>query len=274
MRDAGKATDRHRKRWTTRARRGVIVVATLAVALAACGDDDDTSADTSSTETSVTASSSSSSSSTDTSDPGSTSSSGTAGTSTTLPGEPYDGFAAEGDVLVVMGVAHNDVLNIRAAPGTDQEIVATAAPTADDLVATGEARMLPNSIWYEVTADGITGWASTAFLAFLGSTDDVTSAFLDGGPLPETETMVEMGELVAAGFAIDDPPSKVVQTVAPSVGDLGEVTYDVVGQADDAVGGLRLHVFATPSESSEGFVLKSIEATTFCTRGVSDGACV
>ncbi len=194
--------------------------------------------------------------------------------SPTLPGEPFDGFPNSGDHLGVMGVAHDDVLNIRAAPGTDQKVVAKAAPTLDNAVATGRARMLQRSIWYEVSVDGVIGWANSKFLTFVGSTDDVTSAFLNGAPRPETETMVEMGELVAAGFASDDPPSRIVQSVAASVGDLGDVTYDVIGFGDDSVAGVRLHIFAAPSESGEGFVLTAIEATEFCGRGSDGTICV
>jgi len=58
------------------------------------------------------------------------------------------------------------------------------------------------------------------------------------------------------------------------VGDLGDTTYDVIGLGDDAQLGWRLHVFGTPSESGEGFFLKSIERTLLCGRGVSDGFCV
>lgn len=196
-----------------------------------------------------------------------------ASTEPTMPGEPFDGFVAEGDVVGVMGVAHDDVLNVREGPGTDQSIVARAAPTAVDVVATGQARSLPSSIWYEVTVDGSTGWASAAFLAFIGATDDATAEFLDGQPLPEAETMVGLADLVAAGFASQDPPSLIVQSVAPTVGDLGEITYDVVGLGDDAVGGYRLHIFATPTDSGDSFVLKSIERTYFCTRGATGGLC-
>lgn len=174
---------------------------------------------------------------------------------------------------MVVGVAHDDVLNIRAAPGNDQSIVVTAEPTATDVIATGEARELTRSLWYEVTADGTTGWASISFLAFEGGTDDATAEFLDGGAIPEVETMVDLGELVVAGFASEEPASAVTQTVSPVVGDLGEITYDVIGLGDDAVAGYRLHIFAAPGESGESFVLKSIERTTFCSRGLDGELC-
>jgi hypothetical protein len=62
-------------------------------------------------------------------------------------------------------------------------------------------------------------------------------------------------------------------TVEPAVGDLGEVTYDVIGLGDDAVFGFRLHVFGQPGAGGD-FSLKSVERTILCGRGVSDGLCV
>lgn len=260
----------------TRRALAVLGMSAIVILGAGCGDDDPESADPTSSETSestasttaTSATASSTSTSTSTSDPASTS------TETTMPGVPFEGFVSDGDVLSVVGVAHDDVLNIREAPGTDQSVVATAAPSADDVVATGEARELPQSIWYEVSASGETGWANIRFLAFAGGTDDATNEFLDGAALPITDTMVELGELVAAHFASEEPESLVVQSVAPTVGDLGEITYDVIGIGDDAVAGYRLHVFGTPSDSGDGFGLKSIERTTYCFRGLDGELCV
>jgi hypothetical protein len=273
-----------RRRWRALAA-AIVATALLALLATGCGDDDDsgatTASDTSGTtdgdgtsttdgdDTSTTAGDSTSTSTT--AGGGTTTAGG--GSATTLPGEPWDGFADEGDVLAVVGVRYDDVLNIRSGPATSYDIVATAGPTADDLVATGQARMAPGSIWYEVEVDGTTGWANISFLAFLGDTDDATAEFVGGGTLPEAETMVDLGELVAGGFASEAPASRVTQTVAPSVGDLGEITYDVVGLGDDALAGYRLHVFATPNEGGEGFGLRSIERTALCSRGTSGGLC-
>lgn len=69
------------------------------------------------------------------------------------------------------------------------------------------------------------------------------------------------------------PPSRIVQSVAPTVGDLGEVTYDIIGLGDDSIAWYRLHVFGTPGDGGESFVLASIERTTFCARGLSRGFC-
>ncbi len=268
------------------AMRGLLVSAAMLLVVAGCSDDEpsadlpaigsdaDGDGDASSTTetstadatTTTTAADDSTSQTTETTEASTT-------TESTLRGEPFDAFPDDGDVMAVVGVASDDELNIRAGPGTSEAIVATAAPTADDLVATGEGRLLESSIWYEVEVDGQTGWANIAFLAFLGGTDDATAEFLAGGDLPEAETMAELGDVVTAAFASEDPPSSIVQVVAPTVGDLAEVTYDVVGIGDDAVLGYRLHIFAVPEESGESFTLTSIERTTLCGRGLSGEAC-
>lgn len=199
-------------------------------------------------------------------------------TTTELPGEVFDLGPREGMVLGVVAVRHDDVLNVRAAPGTDQDIVAELDPLEDQVVALGNARALPNSIWFEVEVEGTTGWASSAFLGSIGATDDITSVVVDElGEIPVAETMEDLGLIVAETQASAEPESRIRMSVAPSVGDLGEVTYDVIGIGDDAILGFRLHVFGAPTEGGEGFSLMSVESTLICHahRGAAaDGGCV
>jgi hypothetical protein len=194
-----------------------------------------------------------------------------------LAGVPYDGPPVQGRAatLAVVGVAHDDVLNVRAGPGTDQPVVGTLEPLATDVAATGRARRLPASIWLEVELGEGTGWSSSRYLAFLGPTDDVTSQVVAAvGGLPSAETLVELATDVATVRASVDPASRIVISDGPSVGDLGEVTVDVVGLGDDSLFAERLVVFATPDESGEGFTVKAIEGTWFCGRGPAlDGEC-
>jgi hypothetical protein len=209
-----------------------------------------------------------------------TTTSTTAATTTTseddLPGEPIDFGPRAGDEVAVVGVAHDDVLNVRAAPGTDSDVIAELAPTATGLIGTGRARSLPESIWFEVEVEGVTGWVSSAFIGYLGLTDDATAEVIETlGETPGAETMLDLGLIVAEAMGSDEPPSRIVMSVAPSVGDLGEVTYDVVGFGDDALGGVRLHVFGDPAEGGESFVLSNVERTFICSRGVTDdGFCL
>lgn len=191
-----------------------------------------------------------------------------------LAGEPIEFFFSDGDSLAVVGVAADDVLNVRSGPGVQAGVVATLDPLAD-VRATGSARQLSESIWAEVGAGGTTGWANVAYLAYLGATNDVTAEVTDqlGAPV-SAETMEQLGRTVAQTRASTEPPSTITVVDGPAVGDLGEITVDVVGLGDDAVLGARLHVFGQPAEGGEGFGLRSVEQTDLCRRGVSDELCL
>lgn len=259
------------------AMRRALILGLLTVALiaAGCGDDDaETSTDTSAPSETETESDTTTASETETE--GSTSTTA-APTPAELPGERMDIFPYEGAELTVVAVEADDVLNVRAAPGVEFEIVTSLDPLADGIVPTGHNRQLDDgSIWAEVEADGETGWANTAFLAHPGAVDDVTSALWpDVADRPSAETMVQLGEAVAAQVAGDgEPAPDVVVVDGPTVGDLGEITVDVVGFPDDSVLGQRLHVFAEPDPGGESFTVRTVESTTLCRRGVSDGLCV
>jgi hypothetical protein len=195
-----------------------------------------------------------------------------------LTGEPFDLAPAPEVFLAVVGVAFDDALNVRAAPGIDQAILAELDPLTADFVASGRARQLPNSIWFEgTTTNGVVGWVSSRFTAQAGLTDDRTSFVVaEFGEIPVADTMEELGTLVADVMASDDPASSIVMSGAPTVADLGEVTYDVVGLSDDSVWGLRLHVFGQPMDSGAGFSLEAVESTAMCVpvRGVTpEGIC-
>ncbi len=192
-------------------------------------------------------------------------------------GEPADFGPAAGATLVVVGIQDDATLPLRSSPGADQPVAASLGPLDHDLVATGRARQVNSSRWFEVKAAGVTGWADSAFLGYLGATNDATARIVGklGGP-PAAASMLELGRIVAmADASTERPVSRVTVTVAPTTqGGLGEVTYDVVGFPDDSVLGERLHVIGT---SGDTFTLKTVEATTLCRRGVSDDsrrACV
>jgi hypothetical protein len=196
-------------------------------------------------------------------------------TTTTGPaGDPVDFGPREGDSVAVIGVAHDDVLNLRSGPGADQDILAEIPNTYDGLVALGNTRDLGDSFWIEVDYDGTTGWVHFSYIGYLGVTTDETAAVIaELGEGPYAETMLDIGAIVASTFASDDEPeSEIVLSVAPTVGDLGEVTYDVIGIGDDAVRGFRVHVFGQPDD--ETFGLMAVEVTVLCGRGVTgDGLC-
>lgn len=248
-----------------------MAVAFALLAVGACGgDDDDAGAGTTEDATTTTAEAT-------TTTQGTTTTGDTGGaTSTTtpgdLPGEPIEIYPYEGDLLAVVGVAADDTLNVRTAPGTDAEVAFELEPLATDVEATGHNRSLEGEgVWAEVTDGDRRGWANVAFLAFAGATEDVTSEI---GDPPAAETMVEIGEAVAAVRAADAPDPQVTVVDGPTVGDLGEITVDVLGYADDAQRGERLAVFAEPNPDGETFTTHTVEATALCARGVTaDGLC-
>ena len=217
-----------------------------------------------------------------------------------LPGEPFEYGPNAGAALFVVGVPYGDILNVRHLPAGD--IVATLDPVnlaggrspfvivrdaggntlaepdlSAAVTATGLARQLPTTVWYQHQAAGVTGWSSAAYLAQLGATDDVTSQVLSalGGTVTDN-TMAGLARRVADVMTSEEPPSRVAVSSAPVTGDLGEITVDVLGLPDDAVRGFRLHIFAHQDSDSDPFTLRTVERTTICDsrRGVSeDGLC-
>lgn len=261
--------------------RKLSILALIAVGVVACGAEEPaettlaptTTAETTSTTTSVPPTSTVEETTTPTSTTTSTSTTAPT-TTTTLAGEEIEFGPAEGDVIGVIGVAHDDVLNLRSGPGVDYDVVGEIPPLADDVTALGETRDIGQALWIAVEHDGADGWVNFQYTAHLGVTDDETSAVIDEmGERPTADTMEQLGEMVAESMASEEPPSDLVMVAAPEVGDLGEVTFDVVGLGDDAVAGLRVHVFGEPID--EGFSLRSVEVTTLCGRGVTDdGLCL
>lgn len=194
-----------------------------------------------------------------------------------LPGEPWDLYVpAEGETIAVVGVAYDDILEVHEAPGELTPLTGTLAPTSIDVESLGQGRQLPASIWWLVRQGDVEGWVGSRFVSRLGVVNDITSQVVQSiGSIPAAETMLDLGMLVAEQRASTEPPSRIVVSVAPTVGDLGEITIDVVGLGDDAVEGERLHIFGQPTEGGEGFSLMAVEATGMCSRGVTDdGLCL
>jgi hypothetical protein len=257
----------------------------LVLFTAACGGDAGTTTSTSEAASSTTevasptttpqATSTTQAPTTPTTTQSSTTTTAPASTTTTLAGQPIDFGPAAGDVLMVIGVRYDDVLNLRSAPGAGQPILDGIPPTFTDLTALGHTRQLPSSFWIEVDYEGTVGWVHRGFVGYEGDVTDGTAVIgAELGETPVEPTMTALGELVAEVHAPDEESgTSIVQVTQVSMGDLAEVTYDVVGLADDAVRGVRLHIFA--EEVSGGFALKSVEVTAICDRGVdTDGACV
>lgn len=246
----------------------------LALIAMACGSTAEPTTTTSTLPTTTTTTTIPAATTTTSSIPATTSTTEAGTTTTTLPGEPVDYGPVEGDVIAVIGVAYDDVLNLRELPGPTQQIIGEIPPTYEDLLALGETRNLPGAFWIKVNYQGTVGWVHMSYIGYIGPTGDSTSFVVNElGEYPTADDMTTLGRIVADVFASpSDPESLVVVVVAESIGDLGEVTYDVVGIGDDAIRGLRLHVFG--EAVTDGFSLKSVEVTDLCGRGISpEGLC-
>ncbi|MEP7764771.1 hypothetical protein [Sanguibacter sp. 25GB23B1] len=191
-----------------------------------------------------------------------------------LPGDAWDSGPTAGDELSVVGVAADDVLNVRTGPGVGFPVVEELEPLGS-AEATGRGRLVDGGVWVEVTGAEATGWAYVRYLAYLGDVTDVTSELRGLGALPSGTDLADLARAVAdlrsAGASGEVRP-QVVVVDGPHLGDLGEVTVDVTGMADDSVLGVRLHVFAQPEGST--FFVRTVEQTVLCARGVDAGLCV
>ena len=174
-------------------------------------------------------------------------------------------------VLSVVGIGHDSTLNVREEPGG--EIVTRLDADATGIVPTGTTQVLTDVLWYEVHAAGVIGWVSGDYVTPLGGTVDATAEVVARlGQTPSAENLAALGRAVAAVVAAEEPESRVRISGEPTVGELSEVTMDVVGQPDDSVRGFRLRIFAT-RDSDGTFVLRNVESTVMCyiERGVSAG---
>lgn len=251
----------------------MVALLVLTVAAVGCGSDDDAGDDTTTTTEATTGSSSTSGSSTTTTTDGSTTTAAPTDTipEADLPGERIDIYPYADAPLTVVAVAADDVLNLRAGPGTEYGVLLTLAPEAGGFVALGHNRTVGESFWVLVQVDGRAGWVNGTFVAIPGATTDITAALPGdlGG-----ETLVDLAEAVAAARAGDAPDPRTAIVAGPTVGDVGEITIDVIGYADDAQKGERLHIVATEATSGEAFVLRTVESTALCARGVTaEGLC-
>ncbi|GGC56736.1 hypothetical protein GCM10011410_06500 [Hoyosella rhizosphaerae] len=192
-----------------------------------------------------------------------------------LPGEPSFFGPEEGAELAIVGVDHEGSAPLFARPGADS--LAEIDPLATGLIATGVNRTLDDgSTWFGIvdpSDDSREGWIAAQELAYLGSTDDVTSEVIADIGRIEGNDITEIGESVADVYTSEEPPSRVVQTAPGTTGDLHEVTFDVIGLGDDSVLGYRLVVFGM--EEAGTLALRTVERTVLCARGVTnDGLCV
>ena len=230
------------------------------------------------------------------------------GSGTELPGEPSEFGPSAGVGLSVVGVAHDSALNLRDVPsgrviarldnvmdGVRDPAVYVRQPGSDDIiatvdlqsgiVATGNTRQLPTTIWHELRVGDLLGWSSGTYLAPLGAARDATEQVKEAlGEATTAETLTELGLQVSALYASSgEVQSRTTISSRPGVFEaLGDVTLDVLGLPDDAVRGYRINITAD-SEAEDWtqgdggpFTLRSVTVTPICDshRGVSEeGLC-
>ena len=128
-----------------------------------------------------------------------------------------------------MSIAHYDVLRLRAAPGEEKDVLATMESTQIGLIGQGQTRSVTGAFWILVDLSGTLGWVNMRDVAV----------------------------------------PRIVVVVDETVGDLREVTLDLIGLGDDALRGYRVHVLGEPVDG--GFSLRNVEVTNLCARGVAEG---
>ena len=225
-----------------------------------------------------------------------------------LPGESYEFGPPAGAGLAVVGVAHDSALNVRDVPNgeivarldnvmdgvRDPAVYARQADSDDiiatvdlqsGIVATGNTRKLPTTIWHELRVGDLLGWASGSYLAPLGADRDATAEVVEAlGGTPTADTLSDLGLQVSALFAsTGEVQSQTTVSSRPGVFEaVGDITLDVLGLPDDAVRGYRVNITADAGEDwtqddPGPFTLRSVTVTPICDshRGVSEeGLCL
>lgn len=207
----------------------------------------------------------------------STNSTTTEPTTVTIPpsGQPIDG-PPRGSIWSVVGVAHDDVLNLRSGPGVSHPVAATLAPITPNVIATGVARSQEASVWWGVQVESIDGWVNAAYLAVEGTTEDATSSIVSQlGSVPAGDTIADLGAIVIDARAPSSAVTVVVDAPVPGDELIGEMTIDVFVPHDDSVRGERLHVFGQRLGTSSDWSLYAVESTSLCWRDADAmGLCV
>ena len=221
-----------------------------------------------------------------------------AATADALEGDAIGFGPAAGDRLVVAGVESDDVLNVRDEPmgtivamleiirgETDERLwvlrpdSSVAAYLEDDaVVATGRARSLGRSTWYEITVGGYTGWASAAYLAYPAAIEDVTDEVTQAtGAIPQAATIDELAQVVieALGPRLSGEP---VTVSGPGWFEgLAEVEIDFVVRGSRHFG-QRLYIAAAGidwdgTHKIIDTTLRSVSLQSLCTRGWNGQRC-
>lgn len=217
-----------------------------------------------------------------------------------LAGDAIGFGPAAGDRLVVVAVQSDDVLNVREEPmggivamleiirGETEERLWVLRPDSsvaayledDAVVATGRARSLTRSTWYEVTVGGYTGWVSAAYLAYPAAVQDVTDEVTQAaGGVPEAASMEELARIVLEALEPRISGEPVTVSGPGWFEGLADMEIDLVVRGSRHFG-QRLYISASADIDWDGTYdiidarLRSATLQTLCTRGWNGERCL
>ncbi|HEX2880670.1 MAG TPA: SH3 domain-containing protein [Polyangiaceae bacterium] len=186
----------------------------------------------------------------------------------------YDsfGFKLLGPMGVVR-VAQDDTLNLRENPALDAPIVSKLAPDAVGIELTRQVCFLGATPWYQVRAQGKTGWVNSRYLGRVTKPRDVTSEYREHAGEGLAATPSDLVKRITT--AMTTPPQTEgkyeVETVDVQV--RGKVATSVLYaccELDDSVAGEQTLV--TMQNRGAGWTVENAQARHLCYRGLnSDG---
>ncbi|NNF62757.1 MAG: SH3 domain-containing protein [Acidimicrobiia bacterium] len=176
----------------------------------------------------------------------------------------------------VVGVGPQEHLNVRAAAGITNERVGQLEYDTRGVARIGPEQTVDGADWWQVTADGLTGWVHSGFLDLLGVPVNATDAYLLNLGTPTVATASELAQALVASIETNSADSEGTLEVSVAGildGEPSIAVIEVVGFADDSVGGEHLVVTMEPDDSA-GWVITSIMSSPRCLRGVTtSGIC-
>lgn len=171
--------------------------------------------------------------------------------------------AAPRPVFSVVGVAHDDKLNVRRTPSARAKVIGRLAPLARRVEVTGKTR----GSWRQVRIGDRVGWVHGRYLAPIGRPVGMTERAREVGIAP---TRVSLARKVVASQAPGTEGRLFGPVLVSQRGN--RMVVDLLGYQDDALVGERFRLVIRPGEA--GFMIRSAAALPICARGVDrNGLC-
>ena len=196
------------------------------------------------------------------------------GDCSTSVGDPYSNpyTPSDGKILAVVGVEYWDILEVHSDPGESPPLVGTLEPLDDSIISLGQARILPQSIWYCIEWQNGTGaWASSYYLSYLADPHPVSNPdrWVDLNAANLEDFLEEVESEYERPADSEGGPLRIVISDLDYINN--EVSFDVIGFLDDSVKGLRL-TFSTSVEPDGSLTVSSVQSRAMCVRGGGPGS--